>query len=315
LVFVHAVRQADLLRVRHIAPGTVASDKRDGLPLVELQRAARRESVRATEADDVRQLGLSTRTANVLVGAGIETVGDLLRHADVSDLPGIGEQSVRDIVSALSASELEPRPAAREEPVTIEFTERMRGFISFGEEDFDRGYVSGKTSRTHLNLDLVIRIADVEGFMADGRHAGTVTGEVRCAALGGRLAVERGTLTVLAETGERGERRLTYRLFMHAEGDAITLLGFKVVAAEPGFEVWSDETTLFTRLYAGHVEYDGDDRAEIVAAGILHTPPTDLAAWTKTWRVHPAGRADVVERLAAFIGGDVWGRYRPGRRD
>jgi cholesterol oxidase len=205
---------------------------------------------------------------------------------------------------------------ASEHPASLEFTEKMRGFVTFGEDDFDKGFRQGKKDRTALMFHLTVLMEDMERFVKDEQHPGTITGHVECPALGGRLEVQRGWFNLFVEAGERGERKLMkYRLFMEdGEGHPITLRGYKDVENDPGLDLWPDTSTLFTHIYKGHVEPDGDDTAEIVATGILHIRPTDFAVQMTTLRVHPAHRVDAIGRFGVLFAGDLWEVYGPGAK-
>jgi len=205
---------------------------------------------------------------------------------------------------------------ASEQPASLEFTEKMRGFITFGEDDFDKGFRQGKKDRTALMFHLTVLMQDIERFVRDEQHPGTITGHVECPALGGRLEVRQGWFHLFVEAGEHGERKLMkYRLFMEdGEGHPITLRGYKDVENDPGLDLWPDTSTLFTHIYKGHVEPEGDDRAEIVATGILHIRPTDFAVQLTTLRVSPAHRVDAIGRFGALFAGDLWEVYGPGAK-
>jgi cholesterol oxidase len=210
------------------------------------------------------------------------------------------------------AATTDPAPAS-EHPAALEFTEKMRGFITFGEDDFDHGFREGKRSRTTLMFDVTVRIDDVERFVEDEQHPATISGHLQCDALGGRLEVQEGWFHLFVEAGDGGERKLmTYRLFLEdGEGHPVTLRGFKEVENDPGFDLWPDTSTLFTHIYAGHVQPEGDDGAEVVAGGILHIHPVDFAVQCTTFRVHPADRVDAIGRFGALFAGDLWDVYGP----
>jgi hypothetical protein len=70
---------------------------------------ARMASPRALPADPIGRLGLSTRTANALRGAGLSRVRDVVRRYDqLGQIAGIGSRSIQEIGSSLAASELRP---------------------------------------------------------------------------------------------------------------------------------------------------------------------------------------------------------------
>jgi cholesterol oxidase len=204
-------------------------------------------------------------------------------------------------------------PAAAEQPASLEFTEEMKGFITFGEEDYDRGFRQGKRAKTACMFHLTITMDDIDRFLADPEHPGRAEGYVESAALGGRLPVSKGWFNLFVDASEDKPRKLMkYRLLIEdGEGHPITLTGFKEVEDDPGFDLWSDTTTLFTRILAGHVE-PGEDEGEHVATGILHILPQDFAKQLSTFRVHPAHRVDALARFSGAFAGDLWEVFGPG---
>jgi cholesterol oxidase len=227
--------------------------------------------------------------------------------------PEGGQDPGPDAVAAAAAA-AKPPPAS-DAPATVEFTEKMKGFITFGEDDFDKGFRQGKRSKTKCMFHLTITMEDIERFIADKTHPGTAAGYVECDALGGKLPVEKGyfNLFVEADGGEHERRLMLYRLFLSdGEGHPITLNGFKDVENDPGIDIWSDTSTLFTRILAGHVEPEDDEGAEVIASGILHILPTDFAVQCTTFRVHPAHRVDAIARFGAMFAGELWETFGPG---
>jgi cholesterol oxidase len=207
---------------------------------------------------------------------------------------------------------------ASEHPASVEFTEKMRGFITFGEDDYDKGFRKGKKSKTACMFHVTVLMDDIERFIEDRQHPGTITGRVNCDALGGELEVQRGWFNLFVDADDDGEERklMKYRLLLaDGEGHPITLNGFKEVKDDRGFDVWSDTTTLFTRILAGHVEPgDGDDPADAVASGILHVLPQDFAVQMTTFRVHPAHRLDALGRFGGLFAGSLWDAFGPGAK-
>lgn len=186
-----------------------------------------------------------------------------------------------------------------DEVTTVSFTEEMKGFVTFGATDYDTAYESGKVERNAFMFHLTISCPDVERFLAERDHHGVAVGWVRCEALGGRLEVERGDFNLfVADAGPR-RRHMYYRLyFTDATGHPLTMAGYKDVDDDHGFDVWSDTSTLYIRLLAGHVPVEQDADAEIVASGVLHILVPDFARQLTTFRVH--GGASREARLAAL---------------
>jgi len=195
----------------------------------------------------------------------------------------------------------------------VRFTEEMRGFMSFGEDDFERGAALGRAADTSLMFHLTIETPGIDEFLADPARAADASGWVRSEALGGRRAIERGVFNLFVATDRPGERRMLYRLhFTDAVGTPLTLVGHKTIADDPGFDLWPDTTTLFTRLLAGHIEVDEDDSAELVASGILRITPTSFGRQLTTFRASGAGAVGNLAALARFgvqFVGQLWKVY------
>lgn len=208
-------------------------------------------------------------------------------------------------------------PVEEHRGVSVAFTEEMKGFVTFGEDDFDRGYREGKRMDTGLMFHLTITAEDLDGFIADPDHVGSAVGYVRCDALGGDRPVQHGIFNLFVNPGgDKRDKRMLYRLhFTDGEDHPLTMTGFKVVEDNPGIDnVWADTSTLFTRVLAGHVEAGDDESAEVVASGVLHIEPLDFAKQLTTFDTEPDGRLDAVARFGALFAGNLWEVYGPGAR-
>ena len=205
---------------------------------------------------------------------------------------------------------------ASEHPANLEFTEKMRGFITFGEDDYDKGFRLGKRSETKCMFHVTVHMEDIVRFMEDPDHQGAITGHVQCDALGGKLPVSQGWFNLLVDADEDGKERklMKYRLLIEdGNGHPITLNGFKEVCNDRGFDVWDDTTTLFTHILSGHVT-PGEPDTERVATGILKVLPADFAVQCTTFRVDPAHRVDAIGRFGALFAGSLWETFRPGAK-
>lgn len=195
---------------------------------------------------------------------------------------------------------------------SVRFTEGMRGHVSFGEEDYERGAREGREGGTRLVFRLTIEVGDLDRFEADDRRQASAGGWVRCEALGGRLPVERGVFNLFVDD-EPGRKRMLYRLFFRdGVGHPLTLAGFKVVRERSGGHVWRDTSTLYTRVLRGHVEEGDEPHAEVVASGILRLRPWDFARQLTTFRAgatSPAGRVAALGRFDALFLGQLWQVY------
>jgi hypothetical protein len=184
------------------------------------------------------------------------------------------------------------------------FTEEMSGWLSFEETDFNQALLAGRRARRTAKVHLDIEIADLDRFIADPRHLARATGWLECGELGGRLAVEDGRFELFVETPDPSHLRMRYRLFVRgAHGLRHTLVGFKLVENDLGVDHWVDQTTLFTRVYAGHVEADppdGELGPELIATGVLRIPLRAFARQLTTYRATGATRLARLGAIARF---------------
>jgi hypothetical protein len=185
-------------------------------------------------------------------------------------------------------------------PASVKFTEEMLGHVTFGEADFNRGAVPDRPGAGALKFHLTIVVDDIHRFGTDPMRQAGSFGWIDCDALGGRLPIERGVFNLFVDT-EPGVKRMLYRLFFRdGVGHPVTLSGYKLVRDDAGFDVWRDTTTLFTRVYRGHVEEHEEADAELVAAGVLRIRMRDFARQLTTFRASGPGAAARLGALARF---------------
>jgi cholesterol oxidase len=202
---------------------------------------------------------------------------------------------------------------------SLEFTEKMRGRLAFGQTDPRTTVGAAGRGRAPIMFRLTIEVMDVDRFVTDPMLEASARGYVRCEELGGQLPVERGLFNLFVEGGDPRERRMLYRLQFHdAVGNPLTLTGFKEVRNDPGFDLWSDTTTLYVRLLRGHVDA-GVGEPEPVAAGIMRIRLRDFLRQLTTFRArgpHLRARVRALTSFARLFLGhlrDVYGP-RPARR-
>jgi cholesterol oxidase len=196
---------------------------------------------------------------------------------------------------------------------SVEFTEEMKGYVTFGETDFKAGFRQGKHHDTFLMFHLTIHISDVDRFVADANHPGSASGWIECEDLGGRRAVERGWFNLFVDADDPRMSHMLYQLqFTDGLGDPRTLSGFKEVKDDPGFDVWEDTSTLFTSLLPGHVAPGEQAAGDVTAAGILRIKPLDFAKQMTTFRTAGPNRSARTQGLMAFnklFLGKLWDLY------
>ncbi len=241
----------------------------------------------------------------------IAALADRFADAMLEGAPEPAGRSVRRPGSGQGAPP-SSAPAASADSVSVRFTEEMKGFIDFEVTDPQLAFEAGKVADRGLMFHLTITARDVERFADSPRHEGAVVGWVGCGALGGRLPVEGGHFNLFVDQdGDVRRKRMYYRLFFRdGARHPLTLLGFKEVRDDPGFDVWPDTSTLYTQVLAGHVSAGDEAAAETIANGVLHILPADFARQMTTFRVRPAHRVDALARFGALFAGKLWQVYR-----
>lgn len=208
----------------------------------------------------------------------------------------------------------EPVPAEVHTVETkLQFSEDMKGFVMPGAADYELGYKQGKQLDQACNFHVTIKMNGVNRFITQPQHEASAEGYVQCAAFGGKRPISEGSFNLLVDDGDPRRKFLRYRLwFDDGAGRPLTLLGFKDVKDDPGLDVWSDTTTLFTRILEGHRTAEEDGGAKVLAAGILRLHLTDFLKELTTFRVEGPTSADRSAALARFgklFGGKLWDVY------
>jgi cholesterol oxidase len=205
----------------------------------------------------------------------------------------------------------------------LQFTEEMKGFFTFDEADYQRGFERGRATGSAVMFHLTIGTDDTYAFIADPSHVAPAAGYVESDVLGGRRPVERGVFNLFVDAGAvNGEpaRHMLYRLwFTDAVGHPLTLTGFKDIRHPVGAlsqfsDVWGETTTLYTTILAGHVEAADDHAAAVIGAGIIHILPFDFARQLTTFRVKGvalSGRWKAFQAFGALFMGQLWEVFQP----
>ena len=199
------------------------------------------------------------------------------------------------------------------DPTKLSFTEEMKGYIEFGETNYNRGFRRGSKSRTFLTTRLTIEIDGVHDFITDPQHDAAITGYIESDALGGTLPVVQGTFNLFVDEGDPTSKKMLYRLFFwDNKGRPLTLSGFKSIKIDSGVNVWKATTTLFTHIFHGHVWSEDEAKAEIVASGIISIHYLDFLKELTTFRAEGPTPGDIASALAhfgTFFLGKLWDVY------
>jgi predicted patatin/cPLA2 family phospholipase len=226
---------------------------------------------------------------------------------------GVAKARAWCAAEGIALTPLPDAPTPPAEVASLQFSETMKGFVTEGETDFDKGFRAGQTADTSLVVRLTIRTEDVNRFITQPRHEAIVTGTVSVAALGGDRPIEKGTFNLLIDTEDPHRKLMTYRLlFADAQGQPVTLVGYKDVRSGENHDVWTATTTLFTRLLRGDVHAGADETATILASGIIRIHMLDFLVELTTFRVEAptiSGRIGALRRFGQLFLGELWDVY------
>ncbi|HET9371251.1 MAG TPA: hypothetical protein VFO19_13415, partial [Vicinamibacterales bacterium] len=183
------------------------------------------------------------------------------------------------------------------------------------EPDHTLGHDKGKLAGLKMLVHLTIIMDDVDRFITDPQHVARAEGYIQCDAFGGRRDVSDGVFNLLVDVGDPTRKAMYYRLFFtNAQGDPLTLIGFKRIQDDPGPDEWEDTTTLYVRVLRGHVPIDQDGIAPIEAGGIIRIELGDFLVQMTTFRVEGpnlGARINALTRFGNLFLGKLWQVYGP----
>ena len=134
----------------------------------------------------------------------------------------------------------------------IEFTERMAGYVSDKRgADYAEAAATGKAAGADFSFTVAVRIADIDAFIRDPAHAGTLSGTAICPALSpDPLDISNGIFRLMRRSDEQVETRLfEYLMTLTArEGRSYEFKGVKYVHDDRRADLVADTTTLFIDL-------------------------------------------------------------------
>ena len=195
----------------------------------------------------------------------------------------------------------------------ITFRETMTGPFALGETDPKAGEAAGKRADTELSMHAAVEVRDLDRFVTDPTHSGSISGHIDFAPFGKGIPGDRGVFRLFSPSGTTGLRLMVYELGFNHGGEAYYLAGQKLVQNDhAGTDLWNDTTTLYTKLHKGT-----DDSGPVVGAGVLRLGIADLARLTSTIRVLNAEKASdharALGEFGRFFMGNLWETYGPKR--
>ena len=196
---------------------------------------------------------------------------------------------------------------------SLRFTEEVKGYVGFGATDYDEGYRQGRADKSLMEAQMTVRVDGVNRFITTPEHRASIEGTVVCDRLGGRLPVKSGIFNIFVDQGDPTRKKVKYRIFFDdANGEPLTLSGFKDLHDDPGLDALSDTTAVFTKVYRGVVRDDEEESAETIAAGVLRVGLADFLKQLATFRTEGptlSDRASALSRFGIFYFGRLWDVY------
>ncbi|MHB8574651.1 MAG: hypothetical protein ACYDCQ_04905 [Dehalococcoidia bacterium] len=194
-------------------------------------------------------------------------------------------------------------------PVGFTFTETMGGHVAPGEQEYAPAEKLGKKLGEKLRFKVTITMDDLDAFLADNAHAAGLSGTVEAKRFGGKVPIDSGGFNLFVEDAS-GRKQMRYTMtFRDTAGQAYRLDGFKDVHNDPGLDMWSDTTTLFTKVH--RVDEAGE---HVAATGILHIRALDLIPQVRSMKAlnarNPAESAAALAKFGRFFFDRLWDEYR-----
>lgn len=191
---------------------------------------------------------------------------------------------------------------------TLTFSETMSGYFSLNNSNPHDGAKAGEDKNSTLAMHADVTIIDMDRFITDPNHLGSLGGTIEFPELGENLVAHTGVFNLFKPTGSVEETHMIYEMGFDFEGQAYYLAGKKIVKDDPGFDLWSDTTTLFTNLHKGD-----SVEGEVVGSGILSLGVKQLMDLVSTVEVPDA--KDTTEKISTisafgqFFMGELWDSY------
>jgi len=189
------------------------------------------------------------------------------------------------------------------------FREKMSGGFALGETDPQTGAHVGQSAGNTFTMHGTINIDDLDRFMSDPGHAGSIVGSIDFAPLGLSLPSTTGVFNLFSPTSDPAMKYMVYELgFNSSDGKPYYMAGRKEVKDAPLTDMWKATTTLYTQLHQGT-----DKNGPVVGAGVLTLGVPDLLAMIPTMHAtnttSPEQAAETVAKFGKFFLGEIWETY------
>ncbi len=195
----------------------------------------------------------------------------------------------------------------------LTFDETMKGSFATGVQDPQEGAKRGEQEDLLLQMDATVTIEDLDRFIEDPDHVGSLKGSISFPPYGSRIPSHGGVFNLFSPGDDRGLKLMVYELGIQIDGAPHYFAGEKRVKNQAGSDLWADTTTLFSKIHAGSNK-DGP----VVAAGIIRLGVLELKDLLTTIRVTGSDsipdQVGAVAKFGQFFLGELWKTYAPFAR-
>ncbi len=204
-----------------------------------------------------------------------------------------------------------PMPPADPQSPGLTFRDSMRGAVVPEQPPVD---ASGQDSKHPLDLELTVEISEIGRFVTDPDHEAYIGGHLASDHFGGRCLIEKGRLNLLSFAHDPGDARMHYVLQFRDRRtrQPMTLIGDKFVVKQAGSTMWADTTTMFFKIWPGHVE-DQPDGALPLGGGQVRVSALDFLRQQLSMRAQvqgfPESQVAVIARFYAYFLGRLFDVY------
>lgn len=193
-------------------------------------------------------------------------------------------------------------------PIGFTFDETMSGGLALGETDPEAGSSRGQLDGSELAMHATVTIEDLDAFIADPNHLGSLAGSVDFTPFGTGIPAASGVFNLFSPTTDPSLKLMVYELAFEHEGRGYYMAGRKEVRDAAPTAMWKATTTLYTHLHEG-----ADKQGPVVGAGVISLGIKELMALVSTMRVINAEsrtqEAETVMKFGRFFMGDLWDTY------
>jgi hypothetical protein len=190
----------------------------------------------------------------------------------------------------------------------VSFRETMTGGFSLAVTDPRTGEQKGNAAGTKLTLNCDINVQDIYRFIEDPQHFAPITARIDFPPLGMNILTTNAIWNLFRPGDEPKTKYFVYEAGFEHNGESYYLAGKKFVHDDPGFDMWADITTLFTRLHQSK-----DASGPVVGAGVIYIKREQLMALIPTIRAtnttSTAQSLKVLADFGRFFMGEIWDTY------